>query len=97
VGKPIRLDPEAQIDLFEAAVWYSEKGEGLGRRFLTVFDDAMATLAASPEGFPVVFDDVRRVVLRRFPFVVFYVVDEVEVVVVSLQHERRSPDRWPRR
>ncbi len=96
MAKQIRLAPEARADLFEAAAWYAEKAEGLGRDFLSVFDASMETLRTSPEAFPVVFDDVRRVVLRRFPFVVFYVVDDAEIVVLSLHHERRSPDRWPR-
>ncbi|HKK53501.1 MAG TPA: type II toxin-antitoxin system RelE/ParE family toxin [Myxococcota bacterium] len=96
MAQRVRLEPAARVDLFEAAAWYAEKADGLGRQFITVFDEAMSTIRDSPEAFPVVFNDVRRMVLRRFPFAVFYVMDESETVVLAVQHERRSPDRWPR-
>jgi len=42
---------------------------------------------------------VRRIVLRRFPYLLFYFIDEEvapsEVVVLTFLNERRSPDRWP--
>ena len=96
MAQPVRLEPGARVDIFEAAAYYAEKAEGLGHQFLLVFDDAMSMLAESPEAFPVMYDDVRRIVLRRFPFAVFYVIEETQTVVLSVQHERRSPERWPR-
>jgi hypothetical protein len=43
--------------------------------------------------------EVRRIVLTRFPYLLFYLFeresDSAEVVVLAFTHERRSPDRWP--
>jgi hypothetical protein len=48
---------------------------------------------------PQVEDEVRRIVLNRFPYLLFYLFeresDFAEVVVLAFTHERRSADRWP--
>jgi toxin ParE1/3/4 len=94
---PVRLTPEARAELRKAGAWYDEKAGGLGRDFHRAFDAFMETVSTAPEAFPLVFErtSVRRAVLRRFPFVVFYVVDQGNVVILAVLHERRSPDRWP--
>ena len=43
----------------------------------------------------IVRGDVRRVILRRFPYALFYTIEGSDVVVLACVHERRSPDHWP--
>lgn len=81
--------------------WYAERLPGLERDLYAAFLDALNTVAESPLTYQRVRGEVRRVVLRRFPYLLFYFIDgEVEpqeVVVLTFLHERRSPDRWPSR
>jgi plasmid stabilization system protein ParE len=44
-----------------------------------------------------VLDDIRRVQLLRFPYAVYYFLDEDRVVVIACAHGRQHPRRWSSR
>ena len=93
----VRLRPEAEQDLAESARWYEEQRPGLGQEFL---DEALATFAAiadKPLASAAVYGSLRRALLHRFPFGVFYLVDDDGVVVIGVIHGSRHPRRWKSR
>jgi plasmid stabilization system protein ParE len=92
----IRLRPEVETEVLEAMAWYQDRASGVDRDFYRTFHDTLASLRESPERFARVRGEVRRVVFRRFPYALFYVLDGDEVVVLGCVHERRSPEHWPR-
>lgn len=47
--------------------------------------------------YPVVHRDVRRARVRRFRYVIFYVLEPDAVAMVAVMHEARNPDRWQER
>ncbi len=49
-----------------------------------------------PESCPIIYRDVRRAVVSRFPYLVFYV-RPTRVSVLTVLHSSRSPTTWPRR
>jgi plasmid stabilization system protein ParE len=87
----IVLRPEAVAELQHAAAWYDERRDGLGDEFVAECDDALATIAAHPRLSPLVHGEIRRAVLRRFPYAI-YRVDQACVVVLAVFHGHRSPD-----
>jgi plasmid stabilization system protein ParE len=44
-----------------------------------------------------VHEQVRRALLRKFPYALFYLFNEETIVVVACFHVRRSPADWQRR
>jgi plasmid stabilization system protein ParE len=92
---PIRVRPQVEADIRAAMVWYGERVPGLDRAFHRAVLDALDRLCESPEMYRVIQGDVRRVILRRFPYALFYLFDGTEVVVLACIHERRSPEQWP--
>jgi plasmid stabilization system protein ParE len=86
--------PEAQAELQEAGAWYAERAPGLELEFSRAVDAAMAAIGRYPEAFPVVEGDMRRAVLRRFPYQLIYFRDQGRIVVVSCWHHRRKPKGW---
>ena len=56
----------------------------------------LAQAATYPESLPVVRPRIRRVLLRRFPYGIFYVVQPSVVLVLAVIHARRAPETWPR-
>lgn len=48
--------------------WYEREREGLGEEFLQIVDRVVGIIADYPEGFPVVHRDIRRALLKRFPY-----------------------------
>ena len=93
----VRLRPEAEQDLAESARWYEDQRPGLGQEFL---DEALATFAAiaeKPLASAAVYGSLRRALLHRFPFGVFYLVDGDGAVVIGVIHGSRHPRRWKSR
>jgi toxin ParE1/3/4 len=93
----LRVRPEAELDAFEAALWYEREREGLGGAFLRALRRVLARVEASPLQFALVTSDVRRAILARFPFGVFFFVDGDTIVVIAVMHLHRHPSSWARR
>lgn len=90
----IRLRPEAERDLADAAAWYEEQRPGLGRQFLDETQVVLSSIAESPLAYGVVHRTVRRALLRRFPFGVFYCAELSRIVVIGILHGSRDPKVW---
>lgn len=93
----VRLRAEAEQDIEEAARWYEQQREGLGQEFI---DQVLLTLQSAGEQpglYPSVHRHVRRALIHRFPFGIYYRVEEEFVVVVAVMHGSRSPRRWKKR
>ena len=93
----VRLTSEAEADLTEAYAWYRDRGADLGEAFLRSFDQVVDVLATHPEAFPTVHRSVRRALMHRFPYCVFYFVDVHGPVVLGCFHARRDPTAWQQR
>ena len=93
----IRLRPEAELDLAEAAKWYDEQRSGLGQEF---YDEALVTLSAiadMPSMHAVIYRRTRRALMHRFPFGIFYRIDRDFIAVLAVLHGSRHPQRWKSR
>ena len=83
-------------DLSAGFGYYEEVAEGLGEKFLTEVDSAFDAIERYPEMFAQVHGEVRRAVLSRFPYAVFYRLESKRVVVLTVLHTARDPKAWPR-
>jgi toxin ParE1/3/4 len=90
----VSIRPEAEVDLAEAYQWYEERRAGLGDQFLLSVEAILDAIQRHPESFPVVHKQVRRALLRRFPYAAFYAVGDEEIVVLAFFHASRDPKRW---
>jgi len=93
----LRIRPEAEADIAAAYTYYEEASEGLGAEFLRAVEATLAIIERTPQLYAVVHREVRRALLRRFPYAIFYVVDGDTVVVLACFHARRDPAQWQRR
>jgi len=93
----IIVRPEAEREIQEAFDWYEERNEGLGAEFLRAADACLSGVQRNPEAYQVVHDDVRRSLLRRFPYALFYLVRGDTIIVLACFHIKRSPADWQRR
>ena len=91
---PILVRPAAAADIDEAFLWYKRQQAGLGEEFLTAVQSALENVVAHPTRYPVVHRETRRVLLRRFPYGIYYRVYGELIVVVACMHGRRDPKRW---
>jgi plasmid stabilization system protein ParE len=87
------LATEAEADALDAFAFYESRQDGLGQRFRDHLGVAIARIQAAPERYPVVYKDLRRRLVERFPYAVFYRMYPGVVVVVSVMHVKMSPRR----
>lgn len=85
---------EAEADLAEAFLWYEEQRPGLGNDLLLSVEAALEAIARRPESFPIVHHGIRRTLLRRFPYGVFFLLENKQVIVLAVLHAARDPKHW---
>ena len=92
---PVAFTQAAREELIEAQDWYEREVSGLGGRFRQAIDAIVQRTSQNPREFPVVFKNVRRALLRRFPYCLFFVIEEDgAVLVIACFHASRDPARW---
>jgi plasmid stabilization system protein ParE len=86
--------PTAGRDIAEAYEYYSqhERGDAL----MASIDHVFTQIVDRPLMYPVVYDEVRRALLRRFAYSVFFIVETTDVVVLAVHHQRRDPSLRPK-
>jgi plasmid stabilization system protein ParE len=89
--------PEAEADVADAAQWYEAQERGLGRQFMRAFRAATSILRRTPLHHRPVIEEARRVLLRRFPYAVFFEIHGSDVVILACLHTARDPEEWQRR
>lgn len=87
----------AKEEFEEAAAWYEDRRRGLGDEFIAEVGEAIDRAASHPERHPLVFADLRRAVLRRFPYSIYFRQRDQALVILAVFHGRRSPLSWKRR
>lgn len=95
--KACKLRVEAEVDLFEAALWYETEQEGLGFAFDSEVNKTLERIAERPQLFPVIDDKVRRAIVERFPYGVFFIEHDDALVVIGILHLHRDPESWQQR
>jgi plasmid stabilization system protein ParE len=85
--------PEAQTDIREAARWYEDREPGLGLRFLREIRTSLQYISDNPLMFPMIEEDVRRALLPKFPYSIYFVIDP-ETTVIAVLHQHRRPEAW---
>lgn len=97
MSRPVDFRPEAQAELEDAYAWYEEQRTGLGEHFLLCIEEKISAIRRQPETYPTVHRTVRRALIRRFPYGIYYIIEENRVVVIAIFHSRRDPKQWKSR
>ena len=92
---PIAYRRKVGRDLAAAYGWYEDQRIGLGAEFLFAVDTSFNAIQEYPGMFSRVHDDVRRAIVSRFPYAVFYRIEPRQVVVLAVLHMSRDPKLWP--
>ncbi len=92
----VLLRPSARRQLHKAAKDYEAQSEGLGGDFLDDFLLVVGHLEEHPELYTLVAADIRRAPLKRFPYLVYYSVEQTHVQVLSIRAGRKR-ERVPSR
>jgi len=84
--------PAAVNDLTESAKSHDERVPGLGADFLDEVDRTVSGIAESPVRYAIVRGNIRRCMLRRFPYGVYYHKTSEGIRILVIKHHSRHPD-----
>jgi plasmid stabilization system protein ParE len=84
----------AQVELDQAFEWYETQQKNLGVQFLNEFDASIRRIATYPESYILIEKDLRRCLIKRFPYGVLYGLDADKIIVIAVAHLHRKPDYW---
>jgi plasmid stabilization system protein ParE len=93
----VRIQPAARAEAEAAAAWYEEQRPGLGIEFLLELDAAIERGAAAPHAYEQIFEGVRRVLLSRFPYAVYFLLESDCVEIFAVLHQHRAIEEWQSR
>jgi plasmid stabilization system protein ParE len=91
-----RIDilPAASRDLEEAYRWYEGRSAGLGLQFTRAVETCLQYIRANAEMGEIVYKQYRRMIVRRFPYAIFYKLSNRIVTVYSVFHCSQDPSKW---
>ena len=93
----LRIRSAAEADIQDAYQYYEKCRKGLGQDFILCIEASLDKITKNPNHYPIVHKNIHRILIRRFPFGLFFVVKENIVVVLAVMHGSRSPRRWKAR
>ena len=86
----IKISEEAKLDLEDAYQWYESQINQLGSEFIRVVDKNLASIQKNPFAYLIIYNNVRRKLLPRFPYGLFYIIQENLIFVFACFHVKRS-------
>lgn len=93
----IVLRPAAEADIDAAAAWLEERSPRAAAKFWRGVDEKLEQLQENPLQYQRVVGQARRAPLRDFPYALFYIPTDDEIIVIACQHGRRHPKHWQNR
>ena len=90
---PVVFRRIARQELDESIAWHEAERLGVGIDFASEIQNFLGRIADRPEQFPKVRADVRRAVLRRFPYAIHFLLESNRIVVLAVFHVKRNPKR----
>ena len=86
--------PEVYDDIKIAYDWYDKQRIGLGEDFLLTLEASYAQISRMPKAYHPIYKTVRRKLTRRFPYGIFFVIEEDKIIILAIMHTKRNPSDW---
>ncbi len=91
----IRYTAKSKEEIESAFEWYNNQRKGLGYEFLDCLEASLHKIGKYPEMYEICYSNFRRCVVRKFPFSIFYTIEETEIAIHSVFDNRQDPQKRP--
>ncbi len=85
---------DAENELIQAIEYYEECGDSLGHDFAVEVYSAIERIALHPKAWPIIDEDIRRSLVKRFPYGILYSEENREIFIVAVMHLHKNPIYW---
>jgi hypothetical protein len=93
----IDFHPKVKFEAREAYLWYESQSDGLGRRFMQELETGIELITEAPLIWPKFRRIYHRYLLTKFPFSIYYSVEDSNLYVYAVAHTSRKPYYWKER
>ena len=90
--KPIDILDECAAEIASAFKGYQAVSEGVGLNFLAEIERSLSNLIANPELGPIAHRNARKIVLTRFPYIIYYFNKAKLIQLIAFEHAKRNPE-----
>ncbi len=90
----LTFKPEVYDDIKTAYDWYEAQRAGLGEDFLLTLEESYVKITRNPKLYQDIYKSVKRKLVRRFPYGIFFVLLEDTIIVLAVLHTKREPQEW---
>ena len=90
----VTIRSRAREDIRETRDWYEERSPNLAVRFGREIDEVMLAIRDQPLIHAKIYLDIRRAMTRRFPYAIYFIIENGRIVVLRVLHQARDPQEW---
>ncbi|SFP73938.1 type II toxin-antitoxin system RelE/ParE family toxin [Hydrogenimonas thermophila] len=84
----------AYLEIENGKEYYNLQEEKLGDKFKKEIQTSIDNIITFPKLYPEVENNIRRCLLHKFPYSIFYTIDNDTIIILSVAHQRRKPYYW---
>jgi plasmid stabilization system protein ParE len=93
----VRLHLKARAEHRDTRNWYHEFSPLSAIAFAQTVDNAISRIREAPNIYPLAEHGTRKFVIQRFPFNIFFLTRDIEILIVAVAHQKRRPGYWSSR
>jgi toxin ParE1/3/4 len=86
--------PEALEEYLGAVTYYAVITPQLAESFINAVESGIDEILTYPGAWQIVEEDVRRYLIKRFPFGIYYCIEADLIVIYAVMHMSRDPEYW---
>lgn len=90
----LELSDDAEVDFDKSYKFYYQDSPQVADAFFKQINLGFEDIKQNPESFPVAYKDIRKFVIKKFPFVIYYRKVDTQIQVIAIFHTSRNPEIW---
>jgi plasmid stabilization system protein ParE len=92
--KPLRIRSETREEIDSAFEWYFKRSPKAADAFLTEVETSLQQIASQPHLYPIFTKNIRKRVMKGFPYSVVFREDAGAILVLAVAHAKRRFGYW---
>lgn len=86
--------PAALTEYSEAVEFYAERRVEIAQKFINAVENTIFKIVEYPTRWPVIDEDIRRCLMRKFPYGILYTIEDNFILILAVMHCSREPGYW---
>ena len=87
----IKISKKAFLEIEDAKEYYNLQQKGLGDSFKSDLKNSINNIENFPTMYPNIRNNMKRCILHRFPYSIFYALKNDTILILSVAHQHRKP------